>query len=288
MKAPSVGIRILTPAVGLDQETERRKKQAEATNAASMARTYTGGGSAAPSFEALLQETNAYYTPETVDYRPLSEATLRTLLEGKLRPAYDSAIGTRRERTQSYNAALDADAWARGMGQSTYLTDVKQRSYRDESRDIGQLEASYGATLADALLNALAEQTKNKLEVDQFNAEQINEARARAYSAATALYAASQKGGGSGGGSRAASVKDPATPASQTLLDSLTTAPVYDRVETPEENVAISVLDRLNGSARQKLYDAQTPKTARLLAEMTKSLGPVRMKNAAKKYSLAH
>ena len=285
MKAPSVGIRILTPAVGLDQETERRKQQAEATNAASLGRSYRGGGSAAPSFEALLKETNAYYTPETVEYTPLSEETLRTLLEGKLRPAYDSAIDARRERTQSYNAALDADAWARGMGQSTYLSDVKQRSYRDESRDVGQLEASYGATLADALLNALSEQMKNKLEVDQFNAEQINEARARAYSAATALYAASQRGGGSGGSGRT-TVKDPTAPASQTLLDNLTTAPVYDRVATPSEDVVISVLDRLSGSERQKIYDARTPTAAQLLAEMTKSIGQSGMKKLAQRYQL--
>ena len=107
MKAPSVGIRILTPAVGLDQETERRKKQAEATNAASMARTYTGGGSAAPSFEALLQETNAYYTPETVDYTPLSEtapsapgasarkATMRRSMRTHGRGAWDRARTSR-------------------------------------------------------------------------------------------------------------------------------------------------------------------------------------------------
>ena len=41
---------------------------------------------------------------------------------------------------------------------------------------------------------------------------------------------------------------------------------------------------RLSGSDRQKLYDAQTPRNAKMLAEMTKGVGETEMKRLMKEY----
>lgn len=188
---------LLTPKVSPDMSLQ--KKEAIEAQKATLARPYTGGGAGGgaaaaesaptvPSFESILNDTKAFYQPQTIEFTPLDEGTISGLIAEWLRPTYDKAIESRRERTRQYNADLDADAWARGMGASTYVTDVKGRNYGDESRDIGSLESSYGSVLAEHLYDALKTQAEKKLEVDTFNAEQINAAQARAFDAASALY----------------------------------------------------------------------------------------------------
>lgn len=278
--------RILTPPVKPAFEIEKLRQNAQTVLAAPASRG--SGGSGGPTFEALLKEAQSYYTPETVAYTPLSEETLKELLSGSLRPAYDEAIEARRERTRAYNAALDADAWARGMGQSTYVTDAKRRNYGDEGRDLSALEASYSAVLADKLLDALQKQAETQISVEKFNAEQINEARARAYNAATALYRASQSGGtGSGSGGRqtvSAALNAPTDPIHETLRQNLTSAPVYDTIETPSGETIERVLSRMSGSEREKLYEGRTKTAQKMLAEIYKSLGKTGAQSMMKKY----
>jgi len=302
MKLPTINTRLLTPPVSPDLNVQKKLKKAEqdAKLASALPRGGGGGGAASidvPSFDSFYEQASAYYTPATIDYTPLDKETIASLIAEWLRPTYDKAIANRRKVTQTYNANLDADAWARGIGRSSYVTDVKGRNYGDESRDVSTLESSYGSVLAEHLYDALKTQAEKKLEVDTFNAEQINTARARAFDAATALYNAAQSAAieaaklnaksGSSGGRKKTSVSAALTaPTSieQTLKDSLTTAPVYDKVQSTSPKTVEKVLSRLSGSERDKLYQAKTKTAAKLLTEMTKSVGKNAMKRLMQRY----
>ena len=275
MKLPSIQNRFLTPAVSPDLVA---KKQQTLSQKQSALGTGGGSGKSSPTFEQYLAQMNAYYAPETIDYTPLSRDVLTELIADSLRPVYDKAIASRQERTQAYNANLDADAWARGMGSSSYLSDIKSRSYRDEARDIGSLESSYGETLAQRLFSALEKQAEQKLEVDMFNAGQINPARSRAFDAATKLYAASRSSSGSGSKKTTVSANQPSVSMRTELRSSLTDAPVYDTIAVSAPEVVQQVIARMTPSERADLYAANTPSTARMMNEMVKSVGSRKMK----------
>ncbi len=136
-----------------------------------------------PSYESIFSEMLKRYLPETVEFTPLSEREISDMIANWLRPAYEQAIRARQTQTRRYNAELDADAWSRGMGTSTYVTDVKSRAYRDEAQDVDDLESDYASTLAGHLYDAMRAQQEQKVEIDRFNAEQINRAREQAASA---------------------------------------------------------------------------------------------------------
>ena len=154
-----------TPPIPFDRIAENVKRATERQTA----NQSSAGGSQAriPSFESVFQEMLRHYMPETVEFTPLSEKELSDTIRNWLRPAYEQAIQNRREQTGRINAELDADAWSRGMGQSTYLSDVKSRQLRDEARDVDTIESNYSSTLAGHLYDAIKEQQKTKLEVDQ-------------------------------------------------------------------------------------------------------------------------
>ena len=131
----------LTPPIRVTQPKPAKPKESESASH-SGGGSYTGGYSPdIPSFESLFQEMLKYYLPETVEFTPLDESVLSDTIKNWLRPAYEQAIAARRDQTERINAELDADAWSRGMGQSTYLSDVKERQYRGESRDVSALES---------------------------------------------------------------------------------------------------------------------------------------------------
>ncbi len=306
MKLPTINTRLLTPPVSPDLNVQKKLKKAEQDAKLASALPGSGGrgGSGAasidvPSFDSFYEQASAYYTPATIDYTPLDKDTIASLIAEWLRPTYDRAIANRREATRAYNANLDADAWARGLGRSSYVTDVKGRNYGDESRDVSTLESSYGSVLAEHLYDALKTQAEKKLEVDTFNAEQINTARARAFDAATALYNAAQtaaieaaklNGSSGGGGSTAkktqsAALSAPTTTIKETLKSSLTTAPVYNKVQTTSPKTVEKVLSRLSGSERDKLYQAKTKTAAKMLTEMTKSVGKNAMNQLMQRYA---
>ena len=151
--------------------------------------------------------------PATLSYTPQTAAALKAQLESALRPALDTAIANRKEITKEESAALDADAWSRGMGRSTYVTDAKSRQQQDEADDISRMESDYTATLAQRLMDAVNAEQDRALSVAQYNAEQQNAANKLAFSVAQdtyADYAAQQSGSakkstGSSGGKSAAS-----------------------------------------------------------------------------------
>lgn len=117
----------------------------------------SGTGSSSGSFEdyytRLLETLHGYGVALTL---PTLEE-LYSQLEQFLRPAVDSAIDNRREHGETTLAELDADAYSRGMGGSTYLSGMKRREYDAVAADIAMLEANYNAQLAKYLYEATQE-----------------------------------------------------------------------------------------------------------------------------------
>lgn len=168
-----------------------------------------GGNSAATQDGAglgrFMEQMQGMLSSPGVNYTPQSEAALRAQLANALRPQVDTAIEARRELTRENTAALDVDAWARGMGKSTYLTDVKERQMDDEADDIARMEQEYSATLASLLMEALQQERARTFEAEMYNADAATKARQLAFSSAQNAYgdylsnlqAAQNRGGGS-------------------------------------------------------------------------------------------
>ena len=137
-----------------------------------------------------LYETTFASNP--IPYEQMTQQQLSDQITAWLRPGYDQAVYNRSLSTGRANAELDADAIARGMGASSFVTDVKSRNFRDEARDVALLESDYGATLAKNVSERLDAEKARALEVDMFNKEQQQLEYQMAYDAATLL----QKMGG--------------------------------------------------------------------------------------------
>lgn len=135
-----------------------------------------------------MQQMISYLQPDTLSYTPQSTEVLKAQLESALRPTVDAAIASRKEATELSAAALDADAWPRGMGRSTYVTDVKSRQQQDEADDIARMEDTYEAELAKRLMDAVNAEQERALSAAQYNAEQQNAAKKLAFSAAHDAY----------------------------------------------------------------------------------------------------
>ncbi len=162
-----------------------------------------GGGQrtdATATFNALLKSLYAQFKPAEVRFETRDAETLRETVASWLRPAYEQAMSKREERTRAIGAELDADAIARGMGTSTYVTDVKARQLSDETEDILSLESEYGAKLMEEV-SAMEENDRQRaLETDMFNTERAQQAYEKAFAAAQKLYATYRTGGSGGGG----------------------------------------------------------------------------------------
>ena len=163
-------------------------------------------------FETIYERTKKDYAPQLAAYTPLDEQTLTERISAALRPLYDRAIAAIFKRNQRSDAELDADAISRGMGSSTFVTDVKRRQDSAAADDARDLESEYGAKLADQLYKAMEGERDRMLEVEKFNAQQQNAAAEQAFAMAKYLYAAyleakAAQGYGSGGGSGTAQEK---------------------------------------------------------------------------------
>jgi hypothetical protein len=246
----------------------------------------TGGGSggsshttpAIPSIEELFSQMLKQYLPETVEFTPLSEEVLSETIRNWIRPAYEQAIASRREQTDRINAELDADAWSRGMGSSTYVTDVKERQYRGEMRDVDALESDYAATLAGHLYDAMKEQQERKIEVDEFNAGEINRAREKAMEAAQALYqsylSGSRSHGGSGrsGGTTAEEDAEAEAEGNPSVYETILKDLPKDQPKT-DYRTAATVVARMSPKERARLYNKADPAYLRLRSELIYGLG---------------
>ena len=210
----------------------------------------SGAGASASDEDVLSDYINQMYTrfaPQEVAYDTRDEAEIRSSVAAWLRPSYDQAIANRQEQTRANKANLDADAIARGMGTSTYVTDVKNRQQNAEASDIASLESDYGATLAKYVLDGVDSEQDRALEAEKFNAEQRQSAYDQAYSAALALYAQYKKSGG--GGSKPSGVN-----------------------KTTLENCE-AFLSMLSGDERKAIYSASTAQGKQYRAELLASVG---------------
>ncbi|MBO4383804.1 MAG: hypothetical protein J5854_00080 [Clostridia bacterium] len=86
------------------------------------------------------------------------------LIESFLRPAIDAAVAERNRAGRENLAELDADAYARGMGGSSYLSSVKSRELDAAASDVMALEGKYTRAVGEYLYKALSEM--QKLEAD--------------------------------------------------------------------------------------------------------------------------
>ena len=151
-------------------------------------------GSVPAGFSNALQGSLAMlqnYTPQ-ITYTPTSETALKDNISAYLRPAVDQAIANRRKQTGTNKANIDADAAARGMGASTWVTDVKNRQQNAEATDIASMESNYGATLAQQVAAAAAQERQNQLAAQQYNASAQQSALSSALSLANGLYSQQQ------------------------------------------------------------------------------------------------
>lgn len=143
-------------------------------------------------FNDLYNKLYAQYKPS---YTPQSASTLKDTLSRAMRPSYDKQIAQRRRDAASNRAAIDADASSRGVGSSTYVTDVKNRNMNAEASDIQGIESDYNAALYSALLNRLNAQ-------DELTLSAENSARDRALGLTQSLYGQIYGSSGGGGGGR--------------------------------------------------------------------------------------
>lgn len=281
-------IKLLTPPVRITPpKTSTQSKPGQTSKPPSASQTAhkptTGGSQTAaaqtpdiPSFESLFQTMLNHYIPETVEFTPLDEDVLSETIKNWLRPAYEQAIRNRREQTERINAELDADAWSRGMGNSTYLTDVKERQYRGESRDVDTLESNYAAELAGHLYDAMKAQQETKIEVDRFNAEQINHSREQAMEAAQALYnaflsLASKTQTSAGGGHGTSSAAGASNNGSESSLLSQLLEGGTNVSKTDYRTIA-NMVARMSPQERSRLYNRNDPKYLTLRSEILWSL----------------
>ncbi|MDO4572340.1 MAG: hypothetical protein Q4C13_03140 [Clostridia bacterium] len=234
---------------------------------------YVDTSASRPSDQELIQGYTdtlyAAYRPEPLVYEERSAEALRAELEAWLRPGYDGAIARRRERTQSYRAALDADAVSRGMGSSSYVTDVKSRQMAEEARDVAALESEYGAALAGALSEQLGAERERALEAAMFNSRNDHDAYMRAYEAALTMFAAYKaRGGGRSGYYVSGSGGAAAVP----------TTPEYC-----EEFLSI-----LSPEERREVYAGSTAQGQQYKAELMASVSPADYYRLMAKYPAAH
>ena len=219
--------------------------------------SYSGGSGSGGSsgisdanvLSGLIEDMYNRFAPQEISYDAKDEEEIRTSVAGWLRPSYDKAITTRKEQTLTNQANLDADAIARGMGASTYVTDVKNRQQNAESSDIAAMESDYGSTLAKYVSEGVETENDRLLEVQKFNAEQRQAAYELAYSAAAQLFTYYKKKSSGGSGGSAGKV----------------TATSRENVET--------FLGLLSSQERAGVYQATTAEGARYRAEILASVG---------------
>lgn len=141
-------------------------------------------------FGNLYDKLYARFKPS---YTPQSVSTLKDTLSRAMRPSYDKQIKQRQEAAAANRAAIDTDAAARGMGSSTWVTDVKNRQRNAEASDIQGINSDYNAALYSALLNRMNAQ-------DELTLSAENSARDRALGLTQSLYGKVYGSSGGGGG----------------------------------------------------------------------------------------
>ena len=118
---------------------------------------YDPGAAISEFYNRLYQRLRAYGITDIPSFNELYG-----LFESFLRPSIDAAIAQRQRTGRANKAELDADAYARGMGGSSYISSMKARENANAAADISALEGKYSASMAEYLYKAL--ETMQKIE----------------------------------------------------------------------------------------------------------------------------
>lgn len=68
-------------------------------------------------------------------------------------------------------AELEADAYSRGMGSSSFVSSMNAREQDDVQSDIAAIEAQYAAAIAEQLYKAMNTYNEMNLQAQMFNAQ---------------------------------------------------------------------------------------------------------------------
>lgn len=139
---------------------------------------------------------NRAYAMFNNTYTPQSVSTLKDAISRQMRPAVDQGIKARQGELRAERAQIDTDAASRGMGPSSWVTDVKTRRNDAAASDIANMEANYQSNMYSALLNRLGQQ-------DEMAMAAAQAAQGSALGLANQLYDKvfpKTKSGGGGGG----------------------------------------------------------------------------------------
>lgn len=233
---------------------------------AAYANTKTGAATQTSAADALAQGLTAYMqsletllAPPHVSYKPQSNGVLKAQIAESLRPGVNAAIASRKEQTDFNRAELDADAYARGMGSSTYLTDMKDRQLQYEADDVAALEGNYAATLAKLLMDAIQNENARAADVDKYNASAQSEYRKLLFSVAQSAYA--QQLQEQAAAAAAAAKKSSTARSSKRSSKRLSEADCY------------SFLSALTPKSRSAIYSGQTAQDRQFRDELIQSLG---------------
>ena len=124
----------------------------------------------------------------TINLNIPSADAVRQQWQDALRPSLDAAISRRQSASQSIRAELDADAVSRGMGSSTYVSSLKERESAEAQDDIDELQAQYGATLAERIATSLQAYEQMRLNAQQYNLQAQAAAQQAALNLAGSWY----------------------------------------------------------------------------------------------------
>ncbi|MDL2235299.1 hypothetical protein LJC07_03995 [Christensenellaceae bacterium OttesenSCG-928-L17] len=154
----------------------------------------------------LYNQIMSLSAPATVSYSMPDYDSVLSNYQSMLRPGLDLAISNRQKQTQTNRANIDTDAASRGMGRSTWVSDVKSREMNAEASDVASLEAQVLAQALEAAQAEMLQHQANQFAADQYNAQIQNSlsqsALSNALGLATTNQSASRSSGGSGGSSK--------------------------------------------------------------------------------------
>ena len=125
---------------------------------------------------------------------------IKSYVESYLRTAYDQSIENRRKQTEADRAMIDLDAYSRGMGGSTWVTDAKQRLQDAEADDIAKMEANYQAGLNEAVLNQYNQAVAQGLAAQNNAYDLAKDLYSLGQNAKAGVGSVSSSGGSGGGG----------------------------------------------------------------------------------------
>lgn len=139
-------------------------------------------------FDSYYNAIKSSLTIPTVTVKTPSKDEISSMWSSILRPSTDAAIEKRNKAAEQDMAELDADAVSRGMGGSSFVTSVKAREMEEAQEDISDIEAQYGAVLAERIYDTLSQYDQMNLSAQQYNADAAAAAAKTALSMASDWY----------------------------------------------------------------------------------------------------